>query len=82
MSLAQPTATTTTTFNILAGSCTATPVPCHISVDWRSLTPQMLVSTAPLISSFLRNHQTSAAKQSIFLHSFQLLQSPLAAKSP
>ena len=81
MMLAQPTSTAVA-FNILAGSWTATRVPCHIFVDLRSLTLQMLVSTAPLISSFLRNHQTLAAQQSILLRRFQPLQSPLAAKSP
>jgi hypothetical protein len=81
MMLRQPTSTAGA-FKILAGSCTATQVPWHISVHSRSLTLQMLVSTAPLISSFLRNHQTLPAQQSILLRRLQPLQSPLAAKSP
>jgi hypothetical protein len=76
MSLAQPT-TTTATFNILAGSRTATRVPCHIFVDLRSVTLQMLVSIAQLISSFLHAHQTLAAKQSIFFRRLQPLRSRL-----
>jgi hypothetical protein len=80
MMLAQPT-TTAATFNVVAGSWTASR-PCHISVDSRSLTVQVLVSTAPLISSFLRNQQTLAEKQSIFLRRLQPLKSVLAAKSP